>query len=185
VQEEFLHYLNVVSDFSFQHWPTVRDWTAEHWPGGAAIISLVLGVSNRVSASRADRKKNKREEFHRRVATRIENALEQFRTIADGLHDCKLTGKPVEVDTVLFAAQTAQRKLSREMRLASDCGMCSSHGWEGVGNADYDRFMEHLEMLRLASAGEYSSVLSKAIAALEAQDAAVYARINEELRRYT
>jgi hypothetical protein len=183
VQEFLLHSWSVIIEYLY---PFVSGWTPANWIAfGTACASFALSIQNNRSAKKREREKNKREEFHRRAALPIETALEQFRTVIDELHDVhSSSGKVADMDAVLRRSKVAQRKLSRELRYAASSSLCTSDGWN-IGEAEYDRFIETLEVLRDAPDNQYASTLQDAIQALEDHDKVVREKITQELAQYT
>jgi hypothetical protein len=166
--------------------PLFENWTPANWIAfGTGAGSFLLGVRNARRTAKGEREKNKREEFHRRVAMPIEGALELFRSVTEELHDAHdASGKIADIDALLKRARAAQRRLSQTLRLAGNSPHCSDTGWD-VGNDEYDRFVGAIDQLRTVPDDQYAAVLLTAIAALSQQNAVVVAKIDNELSRYT
>jgi hypothetical protein len=163
------------------------DWSAANWiaVSAAALSLLVAGYNNR-SATKRERAKNRREDFHRRVAEPIERALEAFGDVCEELHTLGLSDKVGReaFDEIQTMAGKAQRKLSAGLRRASQSVLCSSGGWGSLGADEYDTFVVALDRLRSVEELDRRPTVQQAIEALDAQDSLVRSRIEVELTAY-
>jgi hypothetical protein len=163
------------------------EWTPANWISFAtAVLSLFVAALNTRSANNRERLKNRREEFHRRVATPIEVALDDFRSAIDDLDDLRSV-KPIElthIEPIEKKIKGAQRKLSRALRVAAASGLCTSESWD-LGSDEYDRCILAMEMLRASEPPARPSMIPHAIEPLEALEKLVRDQIHTELRKYT
>ncbi len=170
------------------------NWTATNWIAFGAIvsssvlsiISLLVSIYNNVVATRRERLKNRREEFHRRIATPLEQSLDSFLTMQDDIHGM-LSASTVtegEIEQVQLKAAATQRRLSRLLRFASESSMCDSLGWN-LASDEYDLLVGALETARTASGVTRTHALKDAANAVERQDSTIRRKIEQELADYT
>jgi hypothetical protein len=169
------------------YWRSIYDsWLPANWIAvAAAALSFLMSLYALVLSGRRERKKNRREEFHRRIASPIENALGDFAKIGDTLERLRIVGaaSPEQLDELLIEAKIQQRKLSTGLRRASDSKACSSKGWD-LGSQDYDDFIDAIETARLSPDDLNRDALSKALGAIERQNDAIARRIEAEFGAY-
>jgi hypothetical protein len=169
--------------------PYLTGWTPANWIAfGTACCSLVLGVYNNRSTASRERLKNKREEFHRRVAVPIEQALDQFDSVIDDLHDLlgALTIFDVAaIEPIERRVKASQRKLSRGLRFAANSALCGTDGWN-IGGPEYDEFVLGIENARVAQIEQdRRAAIEIAIGALERHNELIREKIRSELAHYT
>lgn len=145
---------------------------------GVTLSGFALHVQGK-----REKKKATREEFHRRVAVNIENALPEFEAIAD---DIVAADFAAISDDIFFRRLTgAQRKLARTLRRASDSRLCRTSGWESVGNIDYDHAIAALDAASVAGGAEAERCMREASGHLEKFVSAIRQKIEEELASLT
>jgi hypothetical protein len=169
--------------------PLFSNWTPANWIAfGTAICSLLLGYYNNRSAASRERLKNRREEFHRRVAMPIEQALDQFVSVIDDLHDLLGTELTLDfslADPIERRARIAQRRLSRALRFAADSRLCSADGWD-IGGEEYDEFVLRIDEARRSPTDDQrKGAIQSAVNALERHDILMRDKIRRELAHYT
>ncbi|HZS62885.1 MAG TPA: hypothetical protein VFA53_00070 [Xanthobacteraceae bacterium] len=169
--------------------PLFTNWTPANWIAfGTGAASFGLGIRNSRKAAKGERQKNKREEFHRRVATPIELALSQFGSINDDLYDLRdgsSLADATAIDAIEKRSKRAQRKLSKELRWAANSNLCGIVGWD-IGAAEYDELIEHLDGMRNAQTfAEQAQEIDGALSALDRHDRLIREKIRSELAEYT
>ncbi|WP_137045492.1 hypothetical protein [Pseudolabrys sp. FHR47] len=166
-------------------------WTAANWIAfGIGASSLIWNMVNAIISSLRDKKKNRREEFDRRVARPIEVALDEFMKLLDKIEQLRAqrdAGAISEQFLELNASKSAaNRALSRALRRASDSQMCGGDDWDGIGNNEFDNLSEALDAAeRSALAKDREECLVVAIRQVELVDQAVRKKIEVELLKYT
>ena len=148
-----------------------------------ASLGVGLSLTNLIIGGQRQRRNNRREEFHRRVAVPIESVLDDFSSLQNDVQALPLEGELVgeAVESLMGKATSSQSRLSQKLRLASSSAWCASDGWN-VGENEYDDFTQAIVDFRATPSSEPRN---RAAAALVHHEEAIRKRIDRELVAHT
>jgi hypothetical protein len=179
-----LSYLCAVIHF-FGTW-TPANWIAFLAGGGSLAWNIISGNIS----GRREKKKNKREEFDRRIARPIEVALEGLWQLHEQVEQLRNQRNQDNIEKMFgdlaVLRSSVNRSLSRALRRACNSEMCSGDDWDRLGSAEIDRMAEYLDAAETTvDLSDREECLVLAVRQVELIERAVRDRIEAELSKYT